>query len=1196
MNHGGVKFANDGRRPIRLRPNLDANVWFHILQVLRDHENVERPSAWLRLASQLGRENVGGSALCLILADLHQQGWMLEIDGDCIWATPPLATAIDGETPEAVKDRLRGWLRNSRSTQLQLPPVRAFIKQMETKRLFGGKRVSVLDLVDDGHSLANALAELSRLPSSERSRALAKVVRPQLVVIQGGVTCPVTGIPLMHVWRYFRHTWSLEYRSTPGRSLFFLIRNAARENAPIMAIGALANATLQLRLRDDEIGWSSRALSQRIQTEPTFWPRLRASMLRTLEEGIDLIRSDDILRDIGDVAGATLEARLFAIASDAKKRREIALQQRNDRLVQGGIVTSLRQLPVDEKGDTDWKAASASPLFVAKRANLLAELLFAQRILRDLTDDIDISVLNSEGELKRAFAIAAREIRKVGLASRVLELNVCGAVMPYGDLLAGKLAALAVASAEIVQAYSKRYARSPSEIASQMAGQAVFRPADVCVIGTTSLYGLATSQYNRLKLHVPTGNGERIVNWRDLGVTDGFGTTQFGEKTVATLRTLSIERKGHRNVNNVFGEGQSPRLRQVREALDGLGLDSNGLLKHSTPRRVYSLDLFTGARDCLCLNEPANAILPSFDDIANAWLNRWLASRLTYRPALDRIAYQGPASVRGDLTQPDTTQLTLFEQSGTEPVSLLPPQPRKVHMPTKSKPKLVQNLYRSTAACADHHDSSTVNLLHIETTLDQFLRFRAKQGGVIFVTGNPGDGKTHLLRRLETDLAAAKVEVLLDANESDDAFIISRIDSVLKRKGRGIAIAINEGILVNLLQAAGNKPWAQAARSQLMNPFVYREQKETSDRLVCVIDLNLRNNLSGEVIRQALEKLQDLSSPCEGCPKTTCGLQMNVGRLYGRAVGRLIGLLDMISKTGFHATMRDVQGFLAYLLSHGYQCEDFKEGEVGTLYWQNAFEGGQGPLFDMLRSFDPRLNTIPLLDDILWRGAESSNDWEPPLANAPSLGDSLDARHDAFVSRKRRALFEHVQGEAILSRSGAPVDQLMVEVLRGTSTVVKKVVRLLNRFYDKNDERSDVLHLWVTHRFDAQPSRFAASSVSVARNELEILVPTLRQELSQAFPDYQPTFAILCHKGAPPTTGLRIDRPILTALLAAEQGMPSTFRRSEPEARITAFFDRVAKLTGNTSEDTVEVRLVDMDTGANHRVAVDIRNRTYVNL
>jgi hypothetical protein len=1196
-------FATDVRQPIRIRPNLAIDVWASIRKVLDVQVGSERAAAWLRLESNFRSGNLAGAAVCLILADLHHQGWDLEADGEFVWATPPLARAIDGETPEVVKERLRGWLRHSRAEQLQNPSVRAFITQMETKRLFGGKRVSVLNLVDDGHSLANAIADAARLPPSVRPRALAQIIRPQLVVIQAGATCQFTGLALMDVWRYFRHTWSLEYRPTPGRSLFFLIRNVARENAPVMAIGALANPTLQMRVRDDRIGWSSHAFLQRIRSEPGFWRPLHASMLRTLEEGLGLIRSDDILNDIGSASNATVETRLLAIASDAKKRRETDLTDRNDRFLQGESLKSLRHLPIDEEGRTDWREASSAPLFVSKRARALADILFARRILKDLPDEFDLSLIKqdveqrfyvTDSDVNRAFAIAAREIRKVGLASRVLELNVCGAVTPYGELLAGKLAALAVASAEIRQGYSDRYSRSASEIASQMAGREVYRAVDVCTIGTTSLYGLAASQYNRLKLSVPSVTGAHNIAWEDLGVTEGYGTTQFGEKTVGALRKFSVEMMGRRHVNNVFGEGQSPRLRQIREALDGLGLDSDGLLKHSTPRRVYSLDLFNDARERLCLNEPADATPPSFDVIADAWLNRWLAPRVTYRPALDRIAHQGPATVRADLAAPDGPLLALIEQAPADQTPAFSPQPWKMRMPTKSNPELIQNLYRSTAACADHHDAPTVRLLHIETTLDDFLRSRAKEGGAIFVTGNPGDGKTHLLRRLEADLAAAKVEVLLDANEENDAAILSRVDTALKRKGRGIAVAINEGILVTLLQKAGERSWAQAARDQLMNPFVYRDGGGTPDKTVCVVDLNLRNNLSSDVVRQALERLQSLSAPCGACPKVTCGLQMNAGRLYGRALDRLTGLLGMVAKTGLHATMRDVQGFLSYLLSHGNHCEDFTGGLSGTHYWQNAFEGGQGPLFDSLRSLDPHLNTIPLLDDLLWRGADNSNDWEPSLVNAPPLGDSLDERHDAFVSRKRRALFEHVKGDSILAATGGPLDQIMAEVLRGTPTAVKKVVRLLNHFYDKDEERSDLLHLWVTHRYDAQPSRFAASSVSVPSAELEMLTPLLRPEISDAFPDFQPTFGLLCLKGQPTTSGLRIDRPLLAALLTAEQGMPSTFRRSEPEARITAFFDRVAKIVGASSEEIIEVRLVDMDTGANHRVAVNIRQRTYV--
>jgi hypothetical protein len=1144
------------------------------------------------------RVDVAGAAMCMVLADLRAQGWAMELEADAVWVMPPVATTSDGERPETVKERLRAWLRAGREKQLEEPAVRAFVARMETRRAFDGRRVSVLDLVDDGHALSTALARIAQLPPSERLDALAKLVRPSLQIADGAAKCSITGLPLIDVWRYFRHTWSLEYRATPGRTLFFLIRNDARPNAPVMAIGALANATLQLRTRDEWIGWTADRLSARAVADASFWKRLRASMLRTVEEAIELIHADDLLAQAGKVTGAALESRLLAIAAEAKQRREAEMRERVERAARGEQNTPIKRLPVDEQGRIAWHMAAATSLFTAKRAKTLADLLYSRRLLAGSSAK-GPPTLMAGGEEQRALAIAAREIRKVGLASRLLELNVCGAVAPYGDLLGGKLAALAVASEEISRAYSERYATKVSEIASQMAAREVVRASDVCVIGTTSLYGVAASQYNRLKLEVaaPVGSGRHLIEWRDLGLTEGFGTAQFSEETVNLLRAVSIRARGGRRVNNLFGEGQSPRLRQVREGLDALGLDANGLLKHGTPRRVYSLDLFDAARERLCLNEPARIVRPTFASIADAWRTRWLAKRVTFRPALDRVAQQGPSTVRDDLAPSEVKQLPLFEGAkakATRPTPAPRPDNGGSRMLKTSNPELIQSLYRAAAACADHHDAATVRLLHIETAVDDFLRKRANQGGAIFVTGNPGDGKTHLLRHLEADLKAAKVATYLDANEEADDTLIDGIDSVMKRAGRGIAVAINEGILVTLLREAGDRPWAQAAREQLMNPFVYRGQVSRSEIPVTVVDLNLRNNLSEGVIRRALEAMLRISAPCDGCPMTTCGLQMNAERVSrSLPMERLVALLDAIGKWGSHATMRDVQGFLAYLLVDGHRCEDVKAGRMARRYWENAFEGGQGPLFDAVRRLDPQYQTVPLLDDVLWRHAEQQNDWEEGLTDGPATGESLDERREAFVLRKRRALFEHQHGDAILAASGSPLDRTMAEIIQSSQAAVRKVVRLLNRFYDRDEDRSDLLHLWVTHRYDAQSSRFGASFASLASTDLEMLVPSLRPETAAAFPDFRPSFAVLCLKGEPPAMGLRIDRPLMAALLAAEQGMPSTFRRGEPEARIAAFFDRAAKHVG-TGDDMIEIRLVDMDTGANHRVAVDVRRRAYV--
>jgi len=149
----------------------------------------------------------------------------------------------------------------------------------------------VLDLVDDGADLAARLVEVARMPPADRAQALDAHVRPVIEIATPGAKCAQTGVDLFEAWRYFRHTWSLEYRPTPGRSLAFLIRNAARPKAPVMAIGALASPTLQLRVRDEWIGWSTETFVRRFIDDPHAWREARGHLLRALDEGVASVRA-----------------------------------------------------------------------------------------------------------------------------------------------------------------------------------------------------------------------------------------------------------------------------------------------------------------------------------------------------------------------------------------------------------------------------------------------------------------------------------------------------------------------------------------------------------------------------------------------------------------------------------------------------------------------------------------------------------------------------------------------------------------------------------------------------------------------------------------------------------------------------------------------------------------------------------------
>jgi len=596
-------------------------------------------------------------ATLLVLADLSAEGWTLDVARGAIWMKPPSESARAGEMPAAAKVRLRAPREIARQRQLAEPPVSKFIAKLHASRRHRGAEVSIASLIDDGADLSRALAEIAVLPPAERTERLASVVDPIVEVVTAENRCVYTGLYLRDVWRYFRHTWSLEYRPTPGRNLQMIIRNAARPNAPVMGIAALTNPILNLEDRDRWIGWNYDALVARLSSSPENWRDLRDTLVRVLEQAQGEIRCDDLIDPANAFEGEALERNLAALQHVANHERAAALRTRE--IDPDGRV-SAKTLPRDMDGEVDWTAASATPLFRAKRARALAEVLRALRgLARAPVDGVMLlTELKRDAQLDRAVRLALRKLRERGLASRILEVNVCGAAAPYRDLLGGKLVALVLATAEVRHQYRERYRRSSSEIASKMAGRPIVRENEVCMLTTTSLYGVGSSQYNRLKVDL---GGGRVVRWREIGATRGFGTIHFREETVDLLRQMSIAKRGHRHVNNMFGEGTSPLLRQIRDGLGALRFDANDVLEHSWTRLIYAAELYPGARDDLLLDRSTAPTLPSMVEVAQAWRERWLSARITRPEVLARVSTQGPATVAADLNAPEPPP-TLFKQ------------------------------------------------------------------------------------------------------------------------------------------------------------------------------------------------------------------------------------------------------------------------------------------------------------------------------------------------------------------------------------------------------------------------------------------------------------------------------------------------------------------------------------------------------
>jgi Domain of unknown function (DUF4338) len=603
---------------------------------------------------------------CLLVADLIDQGWEFAIGTDRVTLKPPGLTAGPGLSPQQIKERIRRSLQAGRTRQLQEPSVRHFIRRMERVVARDAGRSSIADLIDDGRELERLLLKARRLPCDEQERRLRRLIDPVVEVCENGSKCPITGLNRIDIWRYFRHTWSLEYRPIPGRQLPLLIRNAARPNRPVIGIALLASPVMRLKIRDNWIGWTPPAWARGIGKEGWDTSVAAAALLRRVDQAIAEIRWDD-LASAEEIARPTQRVvfRLELVAAGAAERRTRQLQE-----FYAENRTS-RHLEVrDASEDTDWRTASEDHLYVRKRAEVLGSLLAARLAFADA--GLHENPRRAFRQLVametgwRALDTAIAEFRKLGLASQVVDVSVCGAVHPYNELLGGKLVALVLHSKEVRDIYEAQYGGRISLIASQMAGQPVRRSATLKVLTTTSLYGVGSSQYNRLKLRASEHPGlTHDLSWRlfdgdEEDLTSGYGTVHLGSATVDALRELSGVTHGANRVNNRFGEGSSPRLRQIREGLDALGLESNHILHHATPRLFCASELEPNARQQLLgLSEAGNTVPPPLAAISAGWRRRWLLNRIQNDEVLDRVGKLGPESVRATLWSDEDGQFVL---------------------------------------------------------------------------------------------------------------------------------------------------------------------------------------------------------------------------------------------------------------------------------------------------------------------------------------------------------------------------------------------------------------------------------------------------------------------------------------------------------------------------------------------------------
>ena len=223
----------------------------------------------------------------------------------------------DGSVPE-VKQLLRSWMSESRHERLLT--FTDFIKHMETRNSAGH---DISELIADGPELAN------RLEQAHTGRISVKqVIQPYLQLVTENERDQFTGLKISEIWRYFRLTWSTPSETTPGRTMQYLIRDAAHPMHAVMGIASLENCAVQITCRDDYIGWNQHAFIENILTLPGDDARLEFQrLLGYIEDGISGIDYSELCTEMTVRSPTDEDIRmLLDFAANAEQQRQDSLR------------------------------------------------------------------------------------------------------------------------------------------------------------------------------------------------------------------------------------------------------------------------------------------------------------------------------------------------------------------------------------------------------------------------------------------------------------------------------------------------------------------------------------------------------------------------------------------------------------------------------------------------------------------------------------------------------------------------------------------------------------------------------------------------------------------------------------------------------------------------------------------------------
>jgi hypothetical protein len=214
-----------------------------------------------------------------------------------------------------------------------------------------------------------------------------------------------------------------------------------------------------------------------------------------------------------------------------------------------------------------------------------------------------------------------KEIRAHNLAF-IMDLVTCVGIPPYSYLTSGKLVCYTCLSREFRGAYCRRYVSQPTAKLGRFV-------SDIALIVVLGAFGRNTPQYKGVSI-----KGQNHFEF--IGYTKGYSTFHIPANSYNEfLAALDID--GLREKRRLPG-GANPKLRMLRFIARKLHLDEEQFVRSGYRRAVFAAPLARNSKAFLLGEDDSLDYFDySFEDVVEAWKQKWLWRRWENREVVERI-------------------------------------------------------------------------------------------------------------------------------------------------------------------------------------------------------------------------------------------------------------------------------------------------------------------------------------------------------------------------------------------------------------------------------------------------------------------------------------------------------------------------------------------------------------------------------